>query len=280
MTMTENLAALLEQRFGVTVDVPPELACLEELVHAAAHRSHRAFTDDPVPSAWTETLLACALSAPAKSDLQQMCVVRVQDTTKRAAVAALVPTLEWLPSAPLLLIFCGDSRRIRRICELRDRPFANDHLDAMFNASVDAALVMMNFIRVARAAGLGCCPISMLRDRAGELSDLLALPLGVFPVAGMAAGFPAAPVALSPRLPMSLTVHTDRYDDSHLEAALDAYDERRNAVQGTPRDKQRETARFGAQENYGWSEDKARQVSRPQRADFGRYLREQGFCLD
>jgi nitroreductase len=280
MTMAENLAALLEQRFGATVDVPPELACLDELIQAAAHRSHRAFTDDPVPSAWTETLLACALSAPAKSDLQQVCVMRVEDPRKRAALAALVPTLEWLPSAPLLLVFCGDSRRIRRICELRGRPFANDHLDAMFNASVDAALVMMNFIRVARAAGLGCCPISMVRDRAAELSELLELPSGVFPVAGMAAGFPAAPVALSPRLPLSLTVHTDRYDDSNLEAAVDAYDERRSAVQPTVKNAQRDTQRFGMQEKYGWSEDKARQVARPARADFGQYLRGHGFRLD
>lgn len=278
--MAENLAALLEQRFGASVDVPPELARLDELVHAAAHRSDRAFTDDPVPSAWTETLLACALSAPAKSDLQQVSIVRVEDTAKRAAVAELVSTLDWLPSAPLLLIFCGDSRRIRRICALRERPFANDHLDAMFNASVDAALVMMNFIRVARAAGLGCCPISMVRDQATALADLLELPDGVFPVAGMAAGFPAAPVAISPRLPMSLTVHTDRYDDSHLEAAVDAYDERRSAVQPIADEQQRDTQRFGAQEKYGWSEDKARQVSRPQRADFGRYLREHGFRLD
>ncbi len=280
MVMAENLADLLEQRFGARVDVPPELARLDELVHAAAHRSDRAFTDDPIPPSWTETLLACALSAPAKSDLQQLCVVRVEDSAKRAAIAALVPTLEWLPSAPLLLIFCGDSRRIRRICELRGRPFANDHLDAMFNASVDAALVMMNFIRVARAAGLGCCPISMVRDRASDLSDLLELPSGVFPVAGMAAGFPAAPAAISPRLPLSLTVHTDRYDDSNLEAAVDAYDERRSAVQPTPANKQRDTQRFGVQDRYGWSEDKARQVSRPQRADFGQYLRDHGFRLD
>ena len=278
--MAENLAALLEQRFGASVDVPPELACLDELIHAAAHRSHRAFTDAPVPSAWTETLLACALSAPAKSDLQQVSIVRVEDTAKRAAVAALVPTLDWLPSAPLLLIFCGDSRRIRRICALRERPFANDHLDAMFNASVDAALVMMNFIRVARAAGLGCCPVSMVRDQATALADLLELPDGVFPVAGMAAGFPAAPVAISPRLPLSLTVHTDRYDDSDLEAAVDAYDERRSAVQPIAGEQQRDIQRFGAQEKYGWSEDKARQVSRPQRADFGQYLREHGFRLD
>ena len=278
--MAEDLAAMLEQRFGVAVDVPSELAHLEDLVQAAAHRSHRRFTDEAVPSSWTETLLACALSAPSKSDLQQACIVRVEDPSKRAAVAALVPTLDWLPSAPLLLIFCGDSRRIRRICELRGRPFANDHLDAMFNASVDAALVMMNFIRVARAAGLGCCPISMVRDRAAALSDLLELPHGVFPVAGMAAGFPAGPAPLSPRLPMSLTVHMDRYDDSRLEAEVDAYDERRSALLPTPKEKQRDVQRFGVQESYGWSEDKARQVSRPQRADFGRYLREHGFRLD
>jgi nitroreductase len=278
--MAENLAALLEARFGDGVDVPPELADLEELIHAATHRSHRAFTDKPVPSSWTETLLACALSAPSKSDLQQLSVIRVEDNSKRAAVAALVPTLDWLPSAPLLLIFCGDSRRIRRICALRGRPFANDHLDAMFNASVDAALVMMNFIRVARAAGLGCCPISMVRDQAAKLSEVLELPDGVFPVAGMAAGFPAGPVDLSPRLPLSLTVHTDRYDDTGLEACVDAYDARRSAVQPISRDKQRDADRYGVQKKYGWSEDKARQVSRPARADFGRYLREHGFRLD
>ena len=278
--MEEDLVTLLKQRFGTTVKVPPELAGLAELVHAAAHRSDRAFTADPVPPEWTETLLACALSAPSKSDLQQVSVVRVEDTSKRAAVARLLPTLEWVPSAPLLLIFCGDSRRIRRICELRDRPFANDHLDALFNASVDAALVMMNFIRVARAAGLGCCPLSMVRDHSEELAELLELPDGVFPVAGMAAGFPAAPVAISPRLPLSLTVHTDRYDDSALEAELDAYDRRRSRVQPIAREKQRDAQRFGTQDNYGWSEDKARQVSRPQRADFGRYLREHGFRLD
>ena len=278
--MEEDLATLLEQRFGATVNVPPELARLDELLHAAAHRSHREFTADPVPPAWTETLLACALSAPSKSDLQQVSIVRVEDDVKRAAVAALVPTLEWLPGAPLLLIFCGDSRRIRRICALRERPFGNDHLDAMFNASVDTALVMMNFIRVARAAGLGCCPISMVRDRSTELSELLELPDGVFPVAGMAAGFPAQAVAISPRLPMSLSVHTDRYDDSGLEEAVNDYDRRRAAVQPIAKEKQRDTKRFGVQEKYGWSEDKARQVSRPQRADFGRYLREHGFRLE
>ena len=279
MTVDRDLASLLEERFGERFTVPPELATLHELLGAAAHRSHRAFTDQPIPESWIETLLACALSAPSKSDLQQVSVIRVEDASKRAALAALVPTLNWLASAPLVLVFCGDSRRIRRICELRARPFDNDHLDALFNASVDAALVMMNFIRAVDAAGLGCCPISMVRDRSGELSRLLELPAYVFPVAGMAVGFPAAERLISPRLPLSVTVHTDRYDDSRLEEALEAYDRRRHAVLPIPAEKQREQQRFGVQREYGWSEDKARQVSYPQRADFGSYLRDQGFRL-
>jgi nitroreductase/FMN reductase [NAD(P)H] len=278
--MAETLAELLEQRFGASLDIPPELAALDELVQSAAHRSHRAFTERPVPPAWLETLLACALSAPSKSDLQQVSVIRVEDPDKRRRVAELVPGLPWLPSAPVLLVFCGDGRRIRRICELRKRPFGNDHLDALFNPSVDAALVMMNFIRVAAAAGLGCCPISMVRNRATELSEILDLPRWVFPVAGMAAGFPAKSAPLSPRLPLSLSVHTDRYDDAHLESALADYDARRNRVQPRAREKQRDPERFGYTDDYGWSEDKARQVSETQRDDFGSYLRSQGFNLD
>jgi len=31
---------------------------------------------------------------------------------------------------------------------------------------------------------------------------------------------------------------------------------------------------------YGWSEDKARQYSKPERADFGAFVRAKGFRLD
>ncbi len=120
----------------------------------------------------------------------------------------------------------------------------------------------------------------MVRDRVEDLSRLLELPACVFPVAGMAVGFPARPPRLSPRLPLSLTVHRDRYDDRNLEAELDAYDERRSRVQPIAPEKQRDRDRFGVQDRYGWSEDKARQVSSPARADFGAYLRRQGFRLD
>ena len=49
----------------------------------------------------------------------------------------------------------------------------------------------MNFIRAAEAVGLGCCPISVIRNHIDEVAELLELPDFVFPVAGMTAGYPS-----------------------------------------------------------------------------------------
>ena len=45
------------------------------------------------------------------------------------------------------------------------------------------------------------------------------------------------------------------------------------------REKQRYAGEFGYLDNYGWSEDKARHYSHPERADFGEFIRGHGFKL-
>lgn len=274
------LDTLLAERFGALAPAPAAAAASPVLREMAAHRSHRRFVEQAVEPELLDTLLACAFSAPAKSDLQQACVIRVEDASLRAAVDALFPRSAWVATAPVFLVWCGDNRRIRRICELRGKPFANDHLDSFFNASVDCALVMSNFIRAVQAVGLGCCPLSELRNHAAEVSRLLALPPYVFPVAGMVVGWPAGEGMISPRLPPAVTVHRDRYDDSELAAQVAAYDARRRAVQPTADDRQRLRDRYGTHADYGWSEDKARQVSESARAGFGEFVRGQGFRLE
>src|SRR3546814_16744069 len=89
--------------------------------------------------------------------------------------------------------------RIRRICEMRVQPFANDHLASSLNAAADCALAMQTFILSAEAAGLGCCTISAVRNHAQALADLLELPEWVFPVAGLCLGWPAREGFLSAR---------------------------------------------------------------------------------
>ncbi len=274
----QSIAHALSERFGETFSIDPNLPGRDELARLAARRVCRHYEPREVPADTLRLLCACALSAPSKSDLQQADILIVRDAQRRGEIAGLMPQMPWLKQAPVFLIFLANGRRTPFIADLRGKPFPNDHLDLFFNATVDAAIVLATFVRAAEAMGLGCCPISVIRDHAAAVSELVGLPEKVIPVAGMALGWPAEEGALSPRLPLSVTVHEERFDDGDLAAEIDTYDRRRAATR--PYRKQRDPARFGEADFYGWSEDKARQYALPQRADFGAFVRKQGFCLD
>lgn len=272
------LGELIERRFGerVEADVSPDSE--PALRRMLGRGVRRAFHDKPVDPALLRTLCAAALSSPTKSDLQQGDIMIVEDAARRAAIFATIPDHPWLAAAPVFLVFLGNNRRQRQIHAWRGKPFPNDHLDAFFNATVDGAIVLATFVAAAEAVGLGCCPISQIRNHARTVSDVLELPQHVFPIAGLAVGWPSRDGEVALRLPLAARVHTDRFDEADLSAQIDAYDRRRAAVQ--PYRRQRDEARFGRVELYGWSEDKARQYAGPERADFGAYIRAQGFKLD
>ena len=227
-------------------------------------------------------LCALALCAPTKSDLQQRDIIIIDAPSLKSEIGAMLADgplgQKWLANVPNLLIFCGNNRRQRQIHTLRDRHFANDHLDAFFNAAVDAAIALSAFVIAAEAEGLGVCPVSAVRNHSDALSRLLKLPDHVFPVAGLAVGYPAEAPQLSMRLPLSVTVHRNTFLEDGLDDAIEAYDRRREAAQ--PYAAQRYVREFGLAETYGWSEDKARQYAHPERADFGAYVRRIGFRLD
>jgi nitroreductase/FMN reductase [NAD(P)H] len=278
--MSKTIAALIEERFGLPTTAGAELPAEGTVAQLLAHRTHRRYKPDPVPDDVLEIVLAAALSSPSKSDLQQVAVVLVKDRAKQATIGGWIPDMPWIATAPLFMVFCGDNRRIRRLSgELRHRPFPNDTLDMFMNAAVDAGLVLQGFVTAAEAMGLGCCPISVVRNHVEKLAEMLELPPGVFPVAGLTVGYPSQTGWTSMRLPPALTVHTDRYDDTNLAREIDAYDRRREARHATPPASQRFVDRFGVSDPYGWSEDKARQYSVPERHNFGPFIRRHGFGL-
>jgi nitroreductase/FMN reductase [NAD(P)H] len=273
------LCEMLSARFGERVEPPEAVADCATLRRMAARASCRRFRPTPPDLATLRALAAVALSAPTKSDLQSRDIVIVSDPALKADVLAVAAHQPWTAGAPALLVFCGENRRQRRLHALRGRPFANDHLDAFFNAAVDAGIALSAFVTAAEAIGLGCCPISALRDQPDRVSDLLGLPKHVFPVAGLAVGAPAEPRAEpAMRLPLSTTLHVDRWRSDDLDATITTYDAARAARQ--PYAAQRRPDLFGESAEYGWSEDKARQYALPERADFGAFIRRKGFKLD
>ena len=277
---TDGLDLALEDRFGVRPERPAELndKARAELEMMASRRCHRSWTERAVSAELVELLVACALSAPSKSDLQQVDIIDVRDQESRDAIAELIPSMPWIASAPVFLVVCGNNRRLRMIAEAQGHPFANDHLDAFFNAAVDAGIHLAYLVQAVETYGLGCCPVSVIRNHGPRISELLALPDWVFPVAGLAVGWPDQEGKISPRLPLDVTFHRDRYSETADLEAIRAYDQRRRDLQ--PFKRQRRTDLFGEIEGYGWMEEKARQYAQPERTDFGSFIRSKGFKLD
>ncbi len=273
--MSQDLSELTAARFGCAEQVTGDSAFLRQML---TRRSIRAFKKEAVPDTVLHGILAAGLSAPTKSDLQQVSVIHL-GPDKQHALAALVPQFPWVAAAPICLIFCGDGRRIRRLAEHRDHPFANEHLDSFMNAAVDAGIVLSTTLYAAEAAGLGGCPVSEIRNRVEEVSTLLELPQHVFPLAGLCLGWPAESPGLRQRLPPGVTLHVDRYDDSDLIEQVERYDRMRATAEPVAEGRQRASERWGLAEIYGWSEDRTRQYAEPARSDWGTYVRNQGFDL-
>lgn len=265
-----NVKDQLNQRFGDAPNVPEVANCLSDMAGRGVCRS---YLDKPVELALIQTLCGIALSSPSKSDLQQRDIVIVTDPGIRQQLDAITG-FDWQPAAPVLLVFCANHERMHVCHRMAGVDMSNNHLDGFFNASVDAGIALSAFVTAAERVGLGTCPLSVLRNDAQQVSDLLGLPDRVIPVAGLSVGWPARPHRIAPRLSLAATVHVNRFNPEQ-EPGIREYDARR----GSP-PQQREPERFGEKPDYGWSDDKARQYADPQRADWGAFIRAKGFTLD
>lgn len=276
MTTTKDL---IGERYGTEYDSEAPDALPEAVSQLLTRRCIRRYTDAPIPEALLDTLLACAQSAPTKSNLQQYAIIVTTDHDQRMKLADLNPDTGHMQYCPVFLTFCADMRRAKRLTERHGYEYASNNMDTFLNATVDAALAMQCFITAAEAAGLGCAPISQVRNRMAEFCAALSIPEGVFPIAGLTLGWPAWEGRMNARLPQEVVIHREKYDDSALDGIVDAYDRRRQDSNPISPDGQRHTDKYGVSENCTWSENVARQLSVAERAGFREFLLGNGFDL-
>jgi nitroreductase/FMN reductase [NAD(P)H] len=276
MPRMSDTGELLRARYGLELDgpdVPPAVAALLD------RRVGRRYRDEDVADALLDVLLAAAQSAPTKSDLQQYSVIVMRDRARIKRIADWIGTMDWIADAPVFLVWCGDMRRGQRLCDLHGMTHANNNLDTFLNTAVDCTLAMSQFITAADAVGLSTCPISYVRSHIERVTPLLGLPDGVYPVAGLSVGWPVFRRPVAMRLPPSVVVHRERYDDSALEAETRAYDARRAAREPIAAGSLKNNDVYKPRDGVGWSENVARQLSVPERFGFATYLKTRGFQL-
>ena len=275
-----SIAELVSERYGEHASYGHGIAAEGTIKQILTRGSQRHFADKPVPDDLLKTLLACAQSAPTKSDLQQYSIIVVRDAAKLEALGAMNSGMDWPTTAPVFMTFCADMRRLQKLAPIRGHDHQNNNLDTFMNGVIDASLAMLSFMYAAEGSGLGCCPISQIRNQMDTACEIMELPAGVFPIAGFAVGWPEYETPrVSMRLPQDVVVHYDRYDDDKLEERAEEYSARRHETSPIGPGKQPHTDKYGVLEFCPWTENVVRQLSLPERPGFSAFLKKHGYDL-
>ena len=242
--------------------------------------SIRKFLNKPISKELLTLLLAAAQSAPSKSNLQQYSILVIQDQNIKNEISNLIGKTKWALTAPIFLLYLADIRRNIKITNNRGYEHKNNNVDTFMNSVIDAALSMESTICASESLDLGVCPISMIRNIIEEVKIICKLPKGVFPIAGLAIGWPDQKSKVSIRLSQNIVTHFDKYNEKDLIHKINEYDGRVFKKDPIPENKQRHVDLYGVAKKGTWSENISRQLSVPERSHFKKWLQKNGFNLE
>ena len=136
--------------------------------------------------------------------------------------------------------------------------------------SIDCGIFAQNVVVSAESLGLGSCYIGAIRNKIGEVDEILGLPDLVYPVFGLCLGYPAQDPEPKPRLPLPVVLKQERYEDASDTDIIRKYD---NTVRHYY-----DTRTGGTSEN-SWSEQIYEKLGKEARPHMLSFLQSKGFLL-
>ena len=235
-----------------------------------SHRSIRKFTDQEVADSLIEEVIRCGQAAATSSNLQATTVIRIRDAAVRDAIARLAGDQQYVTTAGAFLMFCADLDRARRACEIGGGNFVTGMTEHFIIATVDVALFAQNCAAAAESTGLGICYIGGIRNDPERVSKLLDLPDQVYPVFGFCLGYPAQDPEIKPRLPLSVVLKEERYQDKADLEGIRLYDEQLRQYYRT---------RTGGTKESCWTKEMSALVGKESRPHMREFLASCGFAM-
>ena len=276
-----DVSNLYQNRYGKKTDQNFSKIDITPLINSIISRaSVRKFSKKNISKELLTLLLTAAQSAPSKSNLQQYSIMVIQNQSLKNEISKLIGDTKWALTAPVFLLFLADIRRNIKITNHKGYNHKNNNVDTFMNGVIDSALSMQSMISASESIGLGICPISMIRNIIEEVKNLCKLPKGVFPIAGLALGWPDEKSPVSIRLPQDIVTHYNTYNEKNLMDKINQYDERVFKIAPIERKKQRHIDIYGVANKGTWSENISRQLSVAERKDFKKWLKNHGFNLE
>ena len=233
-----------------------------------SHRSIRKFSDQAIAPELFHDLIKAGQSAATSSFLQGATIVRVVDKRKRNQIAELAGGQRYVESAAEFMVFCADLKRAGNYCDEQGKTFEGDFTEHFIIATVDVALMAQSLVTAAESVGLGICYIGGIRNNPALVTELLELPQGVYPVFGLCLGYPDQDPETKPRLPISVILKQEVYNETGDRDAIAEYDEQIREYYKT---------RTGGGHGISWTEQVADLLSEKSRPHMKGFLAAQGF---
>lgn len=244
---------------------------MNEVIKLLQSRSSvRKFTDKAIAQDTLDKLIQCGQAAATSSFIQACTVIQVEDKIKRNQLVDLAGGQPYVASAARFLVFCADMNRHKLVCDMHNSKMESGYTEQFITATVDVALFAQNVMTAAQSLGIEGVYIGGIRNNIAEVSDLLELPTLVYPVFGMCLGYPAQDPETKPRLPLSVVLKTDRYQDNNDTKTISEYDKQIREYY---------RSRTGGTKETTWSEQIAGMLVKEARPHMKAYLQDRGFIL-
>lgn len=186
----------------------------------STQRAHRAFKDEPVPAALVTQVLRAATFAPSAENRQPWVFVVVRAPEVRAELGRLT-RMAWEGGgrahsegrlSPRLLADV-DRGAMGGVSAAPVLVVVGVDTDACHPATIASSVfpAIQNLLLAAGAVGLGSALTTLPTVFAAEITELLALPDSVQPMAVIPIGWPARPLGPPRRNPLVMNTHDDRY---------------------------------------------------------------------
>lgn len=235
-----------------------------------SHRSIRKFTDQSIDQATVEALVEAGQAAATSSFIQACTVIQVSNSETREKLAACAGGQAYVAQAPVFLVFCADMKRHQLACDMHDAQMQSGFTEQFITASLDCGLFAQNLVVAAESLGLGTVYIGGLRNKIAEVAELLELPDLVYPVFGLCLGYPDQNPEVKPRLPVSVVLKQETYNDSDDRGIINEYDAHVREYYHT---------RTGGGKDMTWSEQISGMLVKESRPHMLPFLQERGFLL-
>lgn len=235
-----------------------------------SHKSVRKYLPKPIEEEKIKVIIECAQGASTSSFIQAYTIIRIEDSKKREEIARLAGNQSYIAECPLFLIFCADINRHKIACDMHGVKMEEGYTEPFITATVDAALAAQNAMVAAESMGLGGVYIGGIRNNPEKVSQLLNIPLNVYPVFGMCLGYPDEDNDIRQRLPMDIVFKKDEYTNEGDMERIKEYDE---AI------KQYYLDRTGGKRSDTWTGMMADKFSTAARPHMKKFLEKQGFNM-